>query len=122
MCEQLVIGPTYANEVLHDIWEEKQWNFKYVDKYESFVVPVDDRERFLDWVDINRHKAAGGVYLGSANESAVVAYLTTTFENGGGISMLNVLGQMTSGLEIVSSVRTFAETRDVSYQSLQRFK
>ena len=114
-CEQVVVAPTTAKDDARHMVKRKfhvvsRVNESQVD--DVFVVQ-DSRQKFLDYVGAHTQTRPGGVYVGSGDESPVIAYLIGPYEIPTGSEMLNIYTQMKSKVEIISSNEGFAQTRKV---------
>ncbi|KAI8690854.1 hypothetical protein NCS56_00076900 [Fusarium sp. Ph1] len=112
-CDTLALAPPSANKTLYNIVKEGFYEVEQVnpDLYEGFPVLLKDRKVFIDYIAEHRDAGPGGLYMGSGDESPVLAYRLNTFGNPSAPMLMNLWSQMTSNVEIIASQQGFAETR-----------
>ncbi|KAL6357950.1 hypothetical protein LRP88_08129 [Fusarium phalaenopsidis] len=101
-CDTLALAPPSANKTLYNIVKEGFYEVEQVnpDLYEGFPVLLKDRKVFIDYIAEHRDAGPGGLYMGSGDESPVLAYRLNTFGNPSAPMLMNLWSQMTSNFAI----------------------
>lgn len=106
-CTQIVLAPSEAKTKLKGLVEKPVEDMREVNStlLDQFVVPLDDRQRWLDYVLSNRDaKSYTGIYTGSGDEAPIIAYRPPSDSRIGSFETLNFWSEMNSNIQIKASV------------------
>lgn len=116
-CNRIVLGPQSANDTLYKIVQQgfqdvKDVNISY---YGSFTIPTDSLEQWQSNV-VNRDDGGhSGIYIGSSQNSPIIAYQPKSIVRTSGFEMLNLWSEMNSGIEINAKRGSMPRIQKVSH-------
>ena len=114
-CEQVAVGPASANNTMYALLLDGIQQLNQVDSqlFQDFVKEQHTRQDFLDYIPRKKTSLQGGLFAGSDGEAPLVAYSLPGYSTA--LEFLNLWSQIESGIEIIYSVTTFAQTPRVSH-------
>ncbi|OAA75244.1 ABC transporter-like protein [Akanthomyces lecanii RCEF 1005] len=105
-CTQIVLAPSEATTKLKGLVEKPFEDVRDVNitVFDQFVVPLDNRQSWLDYVLNNRDaKSYTGIYTGSDSDAPIIAYRPPSDSRIGSFETLNLWSEMNSNVQIKAS-------------------